>query len=213
MICRQLERIQQAARVDSIIVATSCERGDDAIAETAAAMKIDCFRGSLDDVLDRVYRAGESSGAEHIVRLTADCPLIDAQVLDQVVEKHLSEGNDYTSNFLQRRYPDGLDVEIVNLQSLEKSWKEATAPSDREHVTPFIYGHPDRFSLGSLRCDQNLAAERWTVDYPEDFEFITRIFETLYPRSAAFSMWDVLELLAEQPDLVQINASRRETLQ
>jgi spore coat polysaccharide biosynthesis protein SpsF len=183
MICRQLERIQQAARVDSIIVATSCERGDDAIAETAAAMKIDCFRGSLDDVLD------------------------------QVVEKHLSEGNDYTSNFLQRRYPDGLDVEIVNLQSLEKSWKEATAPSDREHVTPFIYGHPDRFSLGSLRCDQNLAAERWTVDYPEDFEFITRIFETLYPRSAAFSMWDVLELLAEQPDLVQINASRRETLQ
>lgn len=210
MICRQLERIRQAKHLDSIIVATSEQASDDPIVAAVDALDIGCFRGSLDDVLDRFYRAAASNRADHIVRLTGDCPLVDAQIVDEVIEKHLSEGRDYTSNFLERRYPDGIDVEVFTFQALEQAWQEAELTTDREHVTPFIYRQPERFSLGSLRCDQDLAALRWTVDHPEDLEFVTKVFEALYPDSGIFSMWNVLELLEHRPELAQINAARRE---
>ncbi len=210
MICRQLERIQQATSLDSIIVATSSEPVDDPIVKAVAPLNIRCFRGSLDDVLDRFFRAAESSSADHIVRLTADCPLVDSRILDDVVETHLAESRDYTSNFLERRYPDGLDVEIATFRSLEQAWRESTLTADREHVTPFIYRQPGRFSLGSVRCDRDLAAQRWTVDHPEDLEFVTKVFEALYPESTNFSMWNVMELLERRPELEQINAALRE---
>ena len=210
MICRQLERLQQATRLESIIVATSQQPIDDAIVNAVAALNVGCFRGSIDDVLDRFYQAAKSVAANHLVRLTGDCPLTDPRVVDAVIEKHLDESNDYTSNFLERRYPDGIDVEIMTLQSLEKAWLQAKLIPEREHVTPFIHQHPEKFKLGSLRCERNLADLRWTVDYPEDLELITKIFEALYPSKPDFSMWDVIEFLEQHPDLEQINAGRRD---
>ena len=206
MICRQLERIQQAERLDTITVATSTDRSDDAIAAASAAANVECYRGDLDDVLDRVYRAAVSIEADHVVRLTADCPLSDARIVDALIELHLTEDRDYSSNFLDRRYPDGLDAEIMSIEALEIAWRESSKRSDREHVTPYLYADAERFSLGSLRCERNLAPLRWTVDHPEDLEFVTGVFALLYPKFPNFSMWDVVELLEQRPELGQINS-------
>ncbi len=206
LICRQLERIKHARRLDVVVVATSTDRSDDPIATAVTSESVKCFRGDLDDVLDRVYRAALSMNADHVVRLTGDCPLVDSRVVDALVDLHVAENRDYSSNFLDRRYPDGIDAEIVSIEALEIAWREATDSSDREHVTPFLYRNPARFSLGSLRCERNLAAKRWTVDHREDLDFVTKVFETLYPGSENFSMWDVVELLEQRPELNEINA-------
>ncbi|MGI9259317.1 MAG: cytidylyltransferase domain-containing protein, partial [Gammaproteobacteria bacterium] len=172
MICRQLERVGQSERLDAVIVATSTDPSDDPIASTMMSENVPCFRGDLDDVLDRVYQAALASNVDQVVRLTADCPLVDARIIDALVEMHLAENRDYSSNFLDRRYPDGIDAEIVSIEALEVAWREATESSDREHVTPYLYRHPKRFNLGSLRCERNLAAQRWTVDHREDLDFV-----------------------------------------
>ncbi len=206
MICRQLERIQKAGRLDAVVVATSTDRADDPIAMAVKSANVTCFRGDLDDVLDRVYHAALLVNADHVVRLTADCPLVDPRVIDTLVGLHLAENRDYSSNFLERRFPDGIDAEIVSMAALKIAWREASERSDREHVTPYLYRNSGKFNLGSLRCERDLAAHRWTVDYREDFDFVTKVFEKLYPESANFSMWDVLEMLERQPELSNMNS-------
>ena len=206
MICRQLERVRQSRRLDAIIVATSTDPSDDPIARTVMSENVQCFRGDLDDVLDRVYRAALSTNSDHVVRLTADCPLVDARIIDALIDMHLAEQRDYSSNFLERRYPDGIDAEIISIEALEVAWRESTERSDREHVTPYLYRHSERFNLGSLRCKRDLAALRWTVDHREDLDFVTKVFGALYPESENFSMWDIVELLERRPELSEINS-------
>jgi spore coat polysaccharide biosynthesis protein SpsF len=166
---------------------------------------VDSFRGSEDDVLDRYYRAASQAHPSHVVRLTADCPLADPDVIDQTVEFGLSGGFDYASNTLRPTWPDGLDVEVMTFQALETAWRDTTSPVDREHVTQFIVKHPERFSHGSLENDVDLSAMRWTVDEPRDFEFVTRVYEFLYPAKPAFTTADVLALLHECPELMELN--------
>ncbi len=201
----QIERIKRAERVDRIILATSTDPADDAIGSMCRENDIALFRGSLNDVLDRFYQAAKPLLPDHVVRLTGDCPLADPRLIDQVIAFHLQGGYDYTSNTIEPTYPDGLDIEVVRFSCLEAAWREASLPSQREHVTPFIYRHPDRFKIGSFKNTTDLSPLRWTVDEPLDFELVTRIYETLYPHDPAFTTQDILALLDKNPSLKTMN--------
>ncbi|MGI6784707.1 MAG: cytidylyltransferase domain-containing protein [Aminivibrio sp.] len=206
MLYRQIERILRSKRIDRLVVATSIESSDDQVWQMCLDKNLDCFRGSLEDVLDRFYQAAKQLSPEHVVRLTGDCPLTDPVIIDSVVELHLAEGNDYTSNTIDRTFPDGLDVEIISWQTLKTVWENAALPPEREHVTPYVYNRPEQFRLGCLvRQEGDISYHRWTVDFPEDFLFVQKVYETLYPQNSAFTTADVLTLLREQPELEEIN--------
>jgi spore coat polysaccharide biosynthesis protein SpsF len=201
MLARQIERVARAKRVDELVVATSDEPSDDGIAALCRELGVACFRGSLDDVLGRFYAAAaaQSPRPAHVVRLTGDCPLADPALIDAVIELHLSSGADYTSNALERRFPDGLDVEAMRFEALEAAQREARGAAQREHVTPYLYEHPGRFALASLRCERDLAALRFTVDEPADLRFVQRVYAALYPANPAFGWRDVLALVERDP--------------
>ena len=204
MLLRQLERIARAS-IDKVVVATSIEKGDDAIEQLVEAEGHPVYRGSLDDVLDRVYMAAGAHGADHVVRLTADCPVVDHRLIDSVVRQHFEDGNDYTSNTLKRTYPDGQDVEVVCMKALQLAWSEAQTPEQREHVTPYIYEHPERFRLGSVESPQDFSHLRWTVDYTEDLAVIRVMFEKLYRECPTFGMEELLDLCHRMPELEAMN--------
>jgi len=206
MLARQVERLRQAKSLGTIIVATSTEAEDGAIADLCEEIDTPCFRGALDDVLDRFYQCAALQTANHIVRITGDCPLADPEIIDLVVGVHLNGGYEYTSNIITPTWPDGLDVEIMRLKCLEEAHEEATLPSEREHVTPFIYKRPERYRLGSVTDSGDNSALRLTVDKPEDLEKIRAIYEALYPRNPQFTYRDVMSLLAANPDLDKLNS-------
>jgi spore coat polysaccharide biosynthesis protein SpsF len=206
MISRQLERLNRARGFDSLLVATSTDRTDDAIELLCAENGIDCFRGSLKDVLDRFYQAAKAFKADNVVRLTGDCPLIDPQIVDKVIDFHLAGRFDYTSNKIDETFPDGLDVEVFGFNCLEQAWNEAALPSEREHVTPFIYKHPGRYRLGSYRNAVDLSSLRLTVDDEPDFDLVTRIYGALYPGNPEFTTRDILDLLDREPGLISLNS-------
>jgi len=147
--------------------------------------------------------------------LTGDCPLFDPVLIDRVISFHLQGKFDYTSNTVEPTYPDGLDVEIIRFSCLEQAWKETTLPSQREHVTLYVYQHPERFKIGSFKNDTDLSSLRWTVDEPLDFELVTRIYEALYPSNPAFSTDDILGFLDKNTGLKTLNTryQRNEGLQ
>ncbi|PCH97334.1 MAG: spore coat protein [Gammaproteobacteria bacterium] len=205
MLALQIERIQTAKFIDKIIVATSLGKEDDDIALLCESLGVYCFRGSLDDVLDRFYQTAKQFPCDHIVRLTGDCPLIDSEILDSVINLHLENNADYTSNIEPPMLPDGLDVEIFTLSSLNRAWKEAKKPSEREHVTPYIRNNPELFTQQNFSYHKNLSHLRWTVDEKEDFEFVSHIFQSLYNDKPTFDMEDILMLLKEKTKLTSIN--------
>ena len=193
MMARQIERLRRARRIGDLVVATSVEPGDDVVASCAERLGCLVFRGSLADVLGRYAGALERHGpADHVVRVTADCPLTDWRVVDEVIERHLAAGADYTSNTVERTYPKGLDVEIVRAPLLLQAAAEAQDPYEREHVTPFFYFRPERFRIEQVTqaVDQNLL--RWTVDTPADFVFTEAVYRALYAAKPDFLSEDVL---------------------
>ncbi len=209
MLMRQIERIRRAKEINKLVVATSVEASDDHLAGMCAQNDIECFRGSLDDVLDRFYVAAKHYHPEYVVRLTGDCPLTDPEVIDQVLRYFFEGGFDYATNGLQPTYPDGLDVEVMRFESLQVAWKEAKLPSERQHVTPFIHGNPERFRIGHYRGASDHSFLRWTVDEPLDFELVTQIYETLYPENPNFGSQDILDLLEKNPALKTWNTQIR----
>jgi glutamate-1-semialdehyde aminotransferase/spore coat polysaccharide biosynthesis protein SpsF (cytidylyltransferase family) len=204
MLLRQIERVGRSKKIDRLLLATSLDASDDPIEALCRQNKIDCFRGNLEDVLDRFYQASLPLRPDHVVRLTGDCPLADPELIDRMIRFHLEGGFDYTSNH-PPTFPDGLDVEVFRASCLTEAWQEAKLPSEREHVTPFIVGNPERYRLGSLKNDQDLSGLRWTVDEKEDFALVSHIYEELYPRNKNFSMTDVLNLLERRPELKNMN--------
>ena len=209
MLARQVERLRRCRTLDRLVLATSTEPADDALAAMAPRIGIDCFRGSLDDVLDRFHAAAAGRGADHIVRLTADCPLADPALIDRLVELHVAGGHDYSSNTLTPGYPDGLDAEVMRTEALEAAWREATLPSEREHVTRFLYTRPDRFRLGSLAGDTDLSDQRWTVDTPEDLALVRAVYAALYPANPSFGTQNILDFLAAHPEIAALNRVHR----
>ena len=211
MILRQIERLRRARRVDSLVVATSDDRSDDGLADVLAAAGVALFRGPLDDVLARYVGALDAFGpAEHVVRLTGDCPLADWTVIDAVIARHLETGADYTADTWGRRtFPKGLDADVVKSAVLRQAHAEATAPFDREHVLPFVYGRPDRYRLQGLTQEADEGEVRWTVDLPDDYAFVSAVYDALYPVEPAFSSDDVRRLVRSRPDLANYGGERR----
>lgn len=206
MLIRQIERIKRCRLIDKLVVATSVDSSDDVLADVLSQAGIACFRGRLDDVLERFYQAALPYQPEHVVRLTGDCPLADSILIDEAINAHLASGADYTSTALNPTYPDGLDVEVFRFAALERAWRDGSLPSEREHVTPYIYSHPELFCLKSVEQAENMSTLRWTVDEPADFAFVERVYSELYPANPAFAMNDVLVLLEKWPELLDINA-------
>lgn len=201
MIHHVAERARRARLVDEVVIATSTSVTDEPLVAYCHQQGIACERGSEQDVLDRYYEVARAHGADAVVRLTADCPLLDADVIDRVVNLFLSGDRDYVTNTLRPTYPDGLDVEVFSFSALARAWREAVRLADREHVTPFIRTS-GLFRLGNVEHDPDLSPcnYRWTVDEPEDLEFVRGVFAALAGRKV-FGLGDVLELLDRRPDL------------
>lgn len=202
MIGRQIERLRRAKRLSGIVVATSTDPSDDPLAGYLASNDVQVFRGDLADVLDRFHGALQAFGrSEHFLRLTADCPLADPDVIDSCIARHVETGADITHNGPGWTFPKGLDVEVCRTSALEAAWREATIPYDREHVTPFVYARPERFRIETVTREPPLRY-RWTVDTPDDFAFVTAVYEALYPANPAFTSADVLAWQDAHPDQV-----------
>lgn len=204
----QIERLRRVKLADKIVIATTTNATDDPIVELCNAIGVTHFRGSEQDVLSRYYGAAQAIQADVVVRVTSDCPLIDPQIIDQVIQLYLDgDGNvDYASNSLQRSFPRGMDTEVFSFVALEQAHREATEPPQREHVTPFLYQHPERYRIVQLTSPQDLSRHRWTVDTPEDFKLICCMLEALYPQVPDFTLQDCLNLIDCHPDWPTINA-------
>jgi spore coat polysaccharide biosynthesis protein SpsF len=201
-----VERVSYSKLIDGVVVATTTNRIDDIVDELCKKNNFSLFRGSEDDVLDRYYQCAKEYNIKNIVRITADCPLIDPNVIDIVIQYFLDNKFDYVSNRIEPTYPDGLDVEVFSYETLEKTWKETTLPSDREHVTTYIENHPERFKISNVKQNIDLSYLRWTVDYKKDLEVVKEIYKKLYSKKHMFLMEDVLQLLEKRPKLNKINA-------
>ena len=190
MLVRVVERVEAAKSIDKVVVATSDQPADAAVEALCKERGFSCFRGHENDVLDRFYRAAESIGAkagDTLVRITADCPLMDPAVIDKVVAAK-TPAVDYATNVIRYTYPDGLDVEVFSFDSLARAWKEATDPVHREHVTPYIRT-TGKFQVTNVECETDWSKKdyRWTVDEPADLGFVRAVFERLaadYPSSS-----------------------------
>jgi spore coat polysaccharide biosynthesis protein SpsF len=205
MIARQIERLRRARRLGPLTVATSTDASDDVIEDFCRSAGVGCWRGPLDDVLARFVGALQAAGSpKTFVRLTADCPLADPQLIDACIEAHAASGADYTYNWKDWTYPKGLDVEVCETAALMRAARESADPYDHEHVTPFVYRHPELFRLNAITRDPPLRY-RWTVDTPEDFAFVTQVYEALYPAKPDFDSADILAWQAGHPDAVLPN--------
>lgn len=202
---RVIERVSASRCIDQVVVATTDKRDDLKLVEICERIGTGVFCGSENDVLDRYYKAADFFGACQVVRITSDCPLMDPRVIDAVVGLHREKDADYTSNTLKETFPDGEDVEVMSFLALEKAWKEAELASEREHVTPYLRKHPELFKHASLVNGTDLSKKRWTLDNWEDYLFIQRIFKELHGKKALFGMEEVLSLLAEHPEIEEMN--------
>ncbi|MDP1738128.1 MAG: glycosyltransferase family protein [Caulobacter sp.] len=211
MIVRQIERVSRARHIDKLVVATSLSPGDDAIEKVVRREGIAVHRGSLDDVLARFVGALEEHGpADHVVRLTADCPLADPFVIDETIDTHLETGADYTSNTPPHRtFPKGLDVEVMTSGTLRRAAAAAATPEEREHVTWGIWNHPDRHRLAFHSQPALEGDVRWTVDRPDDYAFMAAVYDALYAKDRAFTSDAVRAFVRGRPDLADFGGDRR----
>ena len=211
LLVRMVERVRRAQLAGTVVVATTPDAADDAIAALCAAHGLECFRGDALDLLDRHYQAARHYGADVVLKIPSDCPLIDPAVIDEVVGYylHFADRYDFVSNLHPATFPDGNDVEVMPIEALETAWREARRPLEREHTTPFFWENPARFRLGNVAWDAGLdysMTHRWTIDYPEDYDFIKAVYEALYPRNPTFGLPDIVALFEKRPDIAQLNA-------
>jgi spore coat polysaccharide biosynthesis protein SpsF len=210
MILRQIERLGRSRRLARILVATSLDPSDDGLAAMLALHDIRVHRGPLDDVLGRFQGALLAHPAEVVVRLTADCPLADPEVIDATVDLLTARGLDYAANTpAHRTYPKGLDVEVMRADALLRGAREATDPYEREHVTPYLYRHPEMFAQDFISQARDEGEVRWTVDRPDDLEFVRAVYEALYPTKPDFGSEDVRAFVRARPDLEMFGGDRR----
>jgi len=206
-----VRRAQRASSIDAVVVATTELPQDEAIVEAGLALGVSVFRGSEDDVLSRYYLAAKRAGADVIVRITSDCPLLDADVLQAMVARFLAMHRrgtrvDYLSNTLTRTYPRGLDVEVFTFAALERAHREASDAAEREHVTPYIYRNPGIFKIERHTNAVDASRYRWTLDTEDDWQLLQRIFARLGGHRDDFTTREVFDLLAREPELAAINS-------
>jgi len=206
-----LERVQYSNYGKNIVVATTQLDEDNLIAELCSKKNYCCFRGSETDLLDRHYQAAVSVNADVVVKIPSDCPLIDPAIIDKVIDHYINHSGDFDfiSNLHPATYPDGNDVEVIPFKVLETAWNEAVKPFEREHTTPFIWDNPSGFSIGNVEWETGLdysMTHRWTLDYPDDYEFIKTVYEELYEDDPFFGMYDILNFLKKNPAASSINS-------
>ena len=202
-----IERLKRAKLIDQIVVATTHNPSDDVVEKLTQRIRVGCFRGSEDDVLDRVLCAARANEADVIVEITADCPLIDPSVLDQVIRIYETKNVDYVSNILKRTYPRGMETQVFSTAVLENVARLTQDPVDHEHVSLYIYEHPETFTVFNVASDlpEKYRDIRLTVDTVEDFQLINAIYELLYPQNPTFTLTDIINLLGKRKDLLEIN--------
>ena len=196
-------QLSYSTHIDKKIIATTINKIDDEIENFAKLQNITFFRGNPLNVLDRYYRCAKFFNLETIVRISGDAPLIDPSIVDKTIEYYKKNNFDYVSNFFNRSYPIGTEIEIFSFKTLEKCWMNAKKSSEKEHVTPFIYNHPELFKIGHIEYKKNISYLHWTVDQIEDFKFVELIFKKIKKRPIL--MDDILELLENEPELLEIN--------
>lgn len=205
-------RVRLSQLVDEVVVATTHDPGDDAIVDFCSQQGVKSFRGSHHDVLDRYYQAAKANLADVVVRVTADCPVIDPQVIDLTITRFLQAKVDFAANRLpppwKRTYPIGLDTEVCTFAALERAWKEATESFEREHVMPYFYDQDGRFRILLVDHDPDYGYLRWTVDTPQDLELLQKITDFFGDR-LDFNWLEIVRLVEENPSLAEINASVR----
>jgi len=208
---RMIERVMAAQSAFEIVVATTHCDEDAVIVDLARKIDVPVYAGHPTDLLDRHVRAARAFKADVVVKIPSDCPLIDPGVIDRVLHRYheLHGYVDYVSNLHPQSYPDGNDVEVVPMEILECAWREATAPHEREHTTPFIWDQPDRFTISNVAWESGRdfsRSHRWTIDYPADYAFISQVFDHLWSPERIFTMHDILDLLDTHPSLALTNA-------
>lgn len=205
-LARVVTRTRRAALLDDVVVATSIRESDDIITDECERLGVAVFRGDEADVLDRYYRAAQKFSAEAIVRITADCPLIDPELIDDTVRAFHEARADYVTNSLVITYPRGLDVEVFTPEALDRCWRSAVKSHQRAHVTPYLYENPGRFKIVSLKADRDYSKYRWTLDTSEDLEMIRSIYMHFGERGDV--AWrEVLSLMQEHPKIAALNAN------
>lgn len=208
MLERMIERLRHVPSLSEIVIATTVNASDDTVETLARRLKVGIWRGSEDDVLSRVLDAALAHNTDVIVELTGDCPLIDPAIVERVISEYRRLGADYVSNVLERSYPIGMDTQIFSTNILADVARRTNDPADREHVSLFIYRHPELYSLANVKADSfsNRPGLRLTLDTAEDLQVIRRIFSALLPRGTGFSLSEILQFLDAHPEVAMINA-------
>ena len=202
-----VNRLKHATKIDDIIVATTVSEKDDKIEEWCKENNVHCFRGSEENVLNRYYSASEAFPSDYVVRITADDPFKEPKVIDAVITKLIEEGYDHVTNNLPPSFPEGLDCEAFKKSALDRSEKEAETAFEREHVTQYIYHHPEIFKIGNVSNPENLSYLRWTVDKDVDVEMVKAVYAHRNPANKGILLMDeILEILKANPGIEKINS-------
>ncbi len=210
LLVRMVERIEAAKVTKTVVVATTYDNEDDKVEELCKEHGFNCFRGHPTDLLERHYKAGKEYNADIVVKIPSDVPLIDPKVIDRVINYYLENEDryDFVSNLHPATYPDGNDVEVMPMRVLETAYNEAKLPMEREHTTPYIWENKDRFRVGNVEWESGKdysMSHRFTIDYKEDYDFISRIYDELYESNPKFGLDDILKLLEEKPEIYDLN--------
>jgi spore coat polysaccharide biosynthesis protein SpsF len=205
---RQIERVRAAKVPVETVIATTTDASDDTVAGLARDIGVPCFRGHPTDLLDRHVMAARAHGADVVVKIPSDCPLIDPAAIERVIGAFDPARHDFVSNLHPGTWPDGNDVEVMSMAALETAWREATKPHEREHTTPFLWDQPDRFRVHNVAWEtgRDLSmTHRFTIDYREDYELIAAVYSALWPQDPLFSLQQILDFLDARPDVFALN--------
>jgi len=210
LLVRMVERIDFSQTPSTIVVATTYEPEDDKLEKVCSHYGFNCYRGHPTNLLERHYKAGVEYDADIVVKIPSDVPLIDPRIIDKVLRFYLENEDkyDFVSNLHPATYPDGNDVEVIPMNVLKTAYNEAKLPMEREHTTPFIWENPERFRIGNVELESGKdysMSHRFTIDYPEDYEFIKRVYDELYEKNPQFGLDDILKLLNEKPEIMELN--------
>ena len=201
-----IRRVSNSKLIDEVIIATSINEEDQEIVDVAKKENKNFYCGSLDNVLERYYNAASQNDLDIVVRITSDCPCIDTNIIDNIIQNHIDLGADYTSNSLKESFPRGIDVEVINFDVLKRTYLEASQTYEKEHVTPFIYkSHPDEFNINIYVSDEDNSDIRITLDTPQDYSLLCCVYDNLYEKDNFFTLNDILDLFSKKPWIKSIN--------
>lgn len=210
LLFRMYERVAASKLKGTIVIATTTDKTDDKVEELCNKYNLDCYRGHPTDLLDRHYQAALKYNADTVVKIPSDCPLIDKDVIDKVLNYYMENLDyfDYVSNLHPATYPDGNDIEVMSMKALQNAWNNSKREFEREHTTPYLWENPDKFRIGNVVLETGLdysMSHRFTIDYEKDYNFIKQVYDELYPINDKFSLEDILDFLDRKPEIKKIN--------